>query len=192
LLRVRIREISPANRAANDQIASDQHLLLGKIISHMPGRVTRRVQGRDLQRPDLQLLVVGDMHVRLERRYDQRELKQPCLYVRMLSFELIQFMKQNLRRRKPLPDSDMVGEVVKVAVRQPQPNHVPPPVRCLLEQRSTVWSGASKITACLAASSATRKQLVIATPPVFVSNIMAASVSARLLADQYRLAGEGR
>ena len=84
----------------------------------------------------LQLLVVGYVHVRLERRYVEGELKQPRLHLRMLSFWLIQRMEQNPGRRKLLPDDGMIGEVVEVAVCQPQPDDVPPPLGRLLEQRS--------------------------------------------------------
>ena len=54
----------------------------------------------------------------------------------MLSFWLIQGMEQNFGRGKLLPNDGMVGKVVEVPVRQPQPDDVPPPFGSLLEQRS--------------------------------------------------------
>ena len=65
-------QIGSANRAANNQVASDQRSLLGQIIGHMPRRVTRGMHHDDLQRPDLQLLVVGYVRVRFERWNDKR------------------------------------------------------------------------------------------------------------------------
>ena len=52
----------------------------------------------------------------------------------MLRFGLIQRMQQNFAVRKPLPDDRMIGEVVEMAVRQPQPDDVPTARGCLLEQ----------------------------------------------------------
>src|ERR1035441_8262543 len=201
--------------------------------------MARSIKHHNLQRPDLELLVVHHLRIRLQRWDEEWKLEQPCLHIRMLSLGLIQRVEQYPGRGKPLLNDRMIGKVVEVAVRQPQPGEVPSPGGCFFEQRTggmvgcvkkhclpsrlvpdrsakwskwpcvnhspvrshpraaaslssgpVVWSGASKSTACPAASSAIRKQFVIATPPVFVSMIMPGEYPHRLWTASTALAGE--
>ena len=90
---------------------------------------------RGLERSNLELLVVGHVPVRLERRDAERETKKSRLKVWLPGFGFIQLVEQDLGAGEPLFNDRMIGEVVEMAVRQPQPDHVPAAFGGFVEER---------------------------------------------------------
>ena len=132
---VRVRQIGSTHGAADDQITPHQHLLAGEVIGHMPGGVPRGVDNCDLDRSDVELLIVCYMSVRTDRRDAEGEAEQPRLQIRVLRLGFIQDMEQHPGTGEPLLNNCVISEVVKMAVRQPQADEIPPALRGFGEER---------------------------------------------------------
>src|SRR3954466_8924010 len=74
-----IWKISPANRAADNQITTDQQVFAREIIGDMAGRMAGGVDHAYLHRAELDCLVVRDISISAERRNHKRQTKHASL-----------------------------------------------------------------------------------------------------------------
>ena len=117
--RVGIRQIRPANRTADDEVAADEQVFLGKVIGHMARRVAGGVDDDHFEGADLKPLAVGQEEVGAARGDGEGESEEARLQVRMFDLEGILPVDQDPRFGKVLPHHGMIGEMVEMAVGQP-------------------------------------------------------------------------
>ena len=95
------------------------------MVSHMARRVARSMNDDDVERTKFELLIVSDVAIRAKGWNHQWQAEHSRLKVWILRLGFLQRMNQHLGARKMLFDDRVIGEMIKMAVRQPQADEVP-------------------------------------------------------------------
>ncbi len=133
--RVRLGQIRAANRTAYNKVAADDHLLVGQVINHVPRGVTGRVEHSHFDVADGKLLIVCKETIRLEWFDPERQAEQTGLQLRVAHHRGVGGMEQERGPRETLLYDWMIGEMIKMPVRQPQTDDIQPLLRRVFEQR---------------------------------------------------------
>ncbi len=133
--RIRFGQIGAPNRAADNKVAANDHLLIGQVINHVPRRVTGRVEHSHFDVADGELLIVCKETIRLKWFDPERQAEQTGLQLRVTHHRGVGGMEQERRPRKALLHNRMIGKMIKMPVRQPQTDDVESLLGRVIEQR---------------------------------------------------------
>lgn len=117
-----IGEVDSADSPANDQVAADQDAFFRKVEHDVTGGMAWRVNDFDFEVSDGQLLPIIDDLIRLARRNDERKWKHGGFGI--AEFRHVEAMHEDFGIGESIGDFKMVGNMVEMAMSQPEPNEV--------------------------------------------------------------------